>query len=262
MNTLEDDFTYVLRKSLLGNNLTPVSAAARAALPIGEVLAFAQGRFCAATARQLAAVLGLNADAFACLPDYQPPTPVVAGVQRIDLPFGDERVNAWRIQTGDTYILFDAGYAPKDLLDILAADGGRMPDHVFITHAHCDHVGAVTALLNAGVTVHAAGIAGTVPISPGASVACGPLTIRACDLAGHATPACGFHIEGLAQPVLVTGDALFAGSMGGCTSPAAYQHALCRLHAVLDVLEDTTVLLPGHGPSTTLGTERQANPFL
>jgi glyoxylase-like metal-dependent hydrolase (beta-lactamase superfamily II) len=75
-------------------------------------------------------------------------------------------------------------------------------------------------------------------------------------------PALGFHIERLARPVLVTGDAVFAGSMGGCASPAIYQHALRRLREVLAPLPDATVLLPGHGPQTSLGGERVANPFL
>ena len=75
-------------------------------------------------------------------------------------------------------------------------------------------------------------------------------------------PSLGYHVEGLGAPVLLTGDALFAGSMGGCNTPELYQHALRRLHAVLDPLPDNTILLPGHGPATTLGEERAGNPFL
>jgi glyoxylase-like metal-dependent hydrolase (beta-lactamase superfamily II) len=139
---------------------------------------------------------------------------------------------------------------------------GCLPGRVFITHAHHDHIGALESFLGAGVPVHAAGIARTIPMQPGDTVCCGPLSMRACDLSGHAAPALGFHIDGLGQEVLVTGDALFAGSMGGCGSPAIYQHALRRLREVLGPLPDATVLLPGHGPATTLGEERAANPFL
>jgi glyoxylase-like metal-dependent hydrolase (beta-lactamase superfamily II) len=99
-------------------------------------------------------------------------------------------------------------------------------------------------------------------MKPGDSVCCGPLVVRACDLSGHAVPALGYHIEGLSMPVLVTGDALFAGSIGGCATPAIYQQALCNLRAVLAPLPDATILLPGHGPATTLGEERGGNPFL
>ena len=99
-------------------------------------------------------------------------------------------------------------------------------------------------------------------MKPGDAVFCGPLILRACDLSGHFTPALGLHIEGLQAPVLVTGDALFAGSIGGCATPAIYQQALRNLRAALAPLPDQTVILPGHGPATTLGEERGGNPFI
>jgi glyoxylase-like metal-dependent hydrolase (beta-lactamase superfamily II) len=105
-------------------------------------------------------------------------------------------------------------------------------------------------------------IAGTIAMQPGDCVCCGSLVVRACELSGHYTPALGFHIEGLSRPVLVTGDALFAGSIGGCGTPEIYQLALRTLRATLAALPDETVLLPGHGSATTLGEERVSNPFL
>jgi glyoxylase-like metal-dependent hydrolase (beta-lactamase superfamily II) len=69
-------------------------------------------------------------------------------------------------------------------------------------------------------------------------------------------------VEGLSTPVLVTGDALFAGSMGGCGAAETYRHAVKRLREVLGALQAVTVLLPGHGPATTLEEERLGNPFL
>ncbi|MEI8039230.1 MAG: MBL fold metallo-hydrolase [Verrucomicrobiota bacterium] len=262
MSPLEDDFSYVLRKALIGQGLAPSDAAARAGLPEADVLALLRGAFSAATARRLAPVLGLDADAFAGHAAYHPAPCMVPGITRLDLPFGKEQVNAWLVRVGDVIILFDAGYEPTDLIDAIAAICGRLPDLACITHGHHDHVGALPNLLQAGLPVHAAGIAGTLPMHPGDTLRRGALSVRACDLSGHATPALGFHLGGLGQPALVVGDALFAGSMGGCKSPALYQHARRRLREVLGPLPDETVLLPGHGPATTLGEERAANPFL
>lgn len=258
---LEDDFTYVLRKSLMGHALSPAETAIRAGIPETGVLAFLRGAFSPETARALAPVLGLDAEAFAGHADYEPRDLPVAGIERLDLPFGRDQVNAWLVSGGGSLVLFDAGCEAEDLLRELEKRG-RMPDRVFITHAHHDHIGALPHLLRAGVPVHAAGIGGTIPMHPGDAVFCGPLLIRACDLSGHASPALGFHVEGLERPVLVTGDALFAGSIGGCGSPQIYQHALRRLRDVLELLPDETLLLPGHGPATTLGEERVSNPFL
>jgi glyoxylase-like metal-dependent hydrolase (beta-lactamase superfamily II) len=246
----------------MGHGIAPAQAAQRAGIPETDVLAFLRGTFSAATARKLAPVLGLKADAFAGHDIYQPIPLSLPGIHRLDLPFENERVNAWLLRDGDSAILFDAGYETSDLVRELGAVCGRLPDRGFITHAHRDHVGGLQHLLSAGLPVHGADIPRTIPMRPGETVFCGSISIRACDLSGHAMPALGFHVDGLAKPVLVTGDALFAGSIGGCGSPAIYQHALRRLREVLGPLPDATVLLPGHGPATTLGEERVANPFL
>jgi hydroxyacylglutathione hydrolase len=259
---LEDDFTYVLRKALAGNGLSAAQAATRAGIPETAVLAFLGGAFSADTARSLAPVLGLDAAAYARHADYQPEPLALSGVGRLDLPFGREQVNAWLVRAGDAIVLFDAGFQSSDLTGALDEKCGRLPDRVFITHAHVDHIGGLKHLLHKGIPVHSADLPGTIRMKPGDTVFCVPLSIRACDLSGHADPALGFHVDGLDRPVLVTGDALFAGSMGGCGSPARYRHALGRLREVLGPLTDATVLLPGHGPATTLGEERLANSFL
>ena len=260
---LEDDFTYVLRKALTGRQLSPEEAAARAGLSEGEVMSMIEGSFDSHVARKLAGVLGLKADAFAGHDRYGPAPLSLAGVVRLDLPFGGERVNAWLVRKGEMVLLFDAGYESRDLLDAMdKAAPGCTPDRVFVTHTHRDHVGGLEKLKAMGVQVHAADIPGTLLMAPGDECLRGPLRVRACDLSGHAIPSLGFHVDGLDLPLLVTGDALFAGSIGGCASPEAFRHALERIHDVTDPLPDETVLLPGHGPATTLGEERKGNPFL
>lgn len=255
---LEDDFTYVLRKALKGNALAPAEAAQRADLPQSAVLAFSKGKFDADIARRLATVLGLKTDALANHDQYQPAPLALPEIHRLDLPFHGEQVNAWFVRCEGAAVLFDTGFEPRSCRAALR-DLGE-PDAIFITHTHIDHIGGNADF--PGVTIHGDAVTNACAMRPGDVWEIGPLTIRACDLSGHATPALGFYIDGLAKPVLVTGDALFAGSMGGCDGPTVYRHALERLHDVLDPLPDETVLLPGHGPATTLGEERLGNPFL
>ena len=259
---LEDDFTDVLRKSLLGHGLAPSMAASRAKIDESEVLSFLRGTFSADTARRLAQVLSLNVEAFASLDIYQPAQVNLAGIERIDLPFRSERVNAWIVRENNTIVLFDTGFQAPDLIAAVGSRCGRLPDRIFITHGHVDHVAAVGFYLNADIPIHSADLQGTLTIKPDEQVFCGSLAVRACNLSGHAKPALGFHIDGLEKPVLVTGDALFAGSMGGCASPEIYQLALRNLRNVLEPLAGHTILLPGHGPATTLAEQRISNPFL
>ncbi len=266
---LEDDITYVIRKALKGHGISPSEAAARAGLPEREVLSLYRGNFSAATARQLAPALGLNPDALAAHDNYLPTAIRLAEIQQLALPFGTDFVNAWLIQALGVTILFDTGDDPHSCTAQL---GSVLPDHVFLTHPHPDHIGGLEVFRKRQIPLHAWEMPNTSPLCPGQSLALGPLTLTACDLTGHGTlscdfsghapPALGFYISGLGQPVLVMGDALFAGSVGGCISAADYRLLLGNLAKTLAPLPDSTILLPGHGPATTLGEERISNPFL
>jgi len=68
-----------------------------------------------------------------------------------------------------------------------------------------------------------------------------------------------FVISGLEHPVAVVGDSLFAGSMGG--GGISYSDALENNRKKILTLPDDTVVCPGHGPLTTVGEEKQHNPF-
>jgi len=93
--------------------------------------------------------------------------------------------------------------------------------------------------------------------------------VRAGDLAaevlhtpGHTPGSLCFHVEG-ETPLVVSGDTLFAGSIGR-TDLWGGNHAqeIASIRERLLALDDRTRVIPGHGPQTTIGRERQANPFL
>jgi glyoxylase-like metal-dependent hydrolase (beta-lactamase superfamily II) len=63
--------------------------------------------------------------------------------------------------------------------------------------------------------------------------------------------------------LLLAGDTLFAGSVGRTDLPGGDGPTLIRsIHDQLLPLPDNTVVIPGHGPKTTIGEERESNPFL
>src|SRR5260370_24322335 len=81
---------------------------------------------------------------------------------------------------------------------------------------------------------------------------------------GHTPGSVTFRTPAAADPAtLFTGDLLFAGSIGRTDLPGgSYPAILDSLARVCLPLPDETVVLPGHGPQTTIGAERAANPFL
>ena len=66
-------------------------------------------------------------------------------------------------------------------------------------------------------------------------------------------------VTGLSKPVAFTGDALFAGSMGG--GVVSYEDALRTGREKILSLPDETVICPGHGPMSTVAGEKRHNPF-
>ncbi|MFD0893671.1 MBL fold metallo-hydrolase [Luteolibacter ambystomatis] len=262
---LEDDFTYVVRKALKGLALSPGEAALRAGLVPAEVTALIDGRFSGSVARKLAPALGLDPAALEGHPGYAPKPQLLHTLRRLDIPFEDGQVNAWLLREDDVTLLFDTGFSPDSCARALDAVQAFEIDATFITHGHRDHTGGLPEIRKRSREIYGPAhdsLPGVKPLRPGDSIRTGALTIHAFDLAGHCAGALGYRIEGLTRPVCVVGDALFAGSIGGCTGPDTYATALNNLREGVMNLPDRTLLLPGHGPATTAGEERKGNPFL
>ena len=78
---------------------------------------------------------------------------------------------------------------------------------------------------------------------------------------GHTQGSVCLHLP--TQNLLLAGDTLFAGSVGRTDLPGGDGPTLIRsIHEKLLPLPDSTVVIPGHGPRTTIGQERESNPFL
>ncbi len=156
---------------------------------------------------------------------------------------------------------------------------------IIITHAHIDHVGAVATLVDeyaCPVLMHREaepmlrqlpsqalmmGVRfGKVPavdgyIEDGEVVGVGGLPFTALYTPGHAPGHLAFYAPG--EGVVISGDALFAGSVGRVDLPGGSMEVLMRsINERLLTLPDETVVLSGHGPETTIGEERAYNPFL
>ena len=180
-------------------------------------------------------------------------------------------------------VLIDPGDEGDRIVAMVRAADVEL-DAIWLTHAHVDHIGAVAAVVREfGVPVHlhpldlpyytqlsarAAvmyGIDFEQPDGPdreladGDTLHCGTLRFDVMHVPGHAPGLVAFTGHG----VSFGGDLLFAGSIGRTDlpfgSPADMTASLARYTGALS---DETVVYPGHGPATTIGDEKRANPFL
>ncbi|MFC7336093.1 MBL fold metallo-hydrolase [Haloferula chungangensis] len=253
----------VVRKSIIGRGLTPEALATMAGLPTRELMGFLNGDFDARLARMLAPLLEIDSAALCHLPDYQPESPDLGRIRQFEAPFEDEEVNIWFIEADGTTLVIDCGFRPKDFEAQIEALGDQAI-HVLITHAHRDHIGGLSAASQSMLTsIHSpSGVSNSIAVSAGELLELGPFTVQAVDLSGHHPETLGYLIKGPGVEAFAVGDAVFAGSIGGCPDSSAFALARRTIEAAFSEIAPGMTLLPGHGPATSLGSEIRSNPFL
>ncbi|MGH9109371.1 MAG: MBL fold metallo-hydrolase [Acidimicrobiales bacterium] len=160
-------------------------------------------------------------------------------------------------RTGDA-LLVDAANEHDLLLEICRDLGVRQ---VVETHGHWDHIQAVPAIREAGIAVAVTPEdAGMLPsydllLDDEAVVEVGRLRVHTIATPGHTPGSMCFAVKG--TPLLLSGDTLFPGGPGNTSFPGGDFATIIRSieRRLLARFGDDTVVLPGHGASTTIGTE-------
>jgi hydroxyacylglutathione hydrolase len=187
-------------------------------------------------------------------------------------------------ETSHEAMVIDPGDDVQEVLDLIRKHNLQVKQ-IVITHAHIDHVGGAMKLraatrapilLNQNdyallkmLDAQAAWIGMPSPgkvdidrsVTTGETVSAGSLTADILHTPGHTEGSICLYFA--ADKKLIAGDTLFAGSVGRTDLPGgSMQKILHSLHDTVLALPDDTLVVPGHGPLTTIGEERESNPFL
>jgi glyoxylase-like metal-dependent hydrolase (beta-lactamase superfamily II) len=189
-------------------------------------------------------------------------------------------------------IVVDPGDEVERILGLIGRYGLKVKA-IVSTHAHIDHVGGLAKLyqytgapvmmhsddlpLYRGMEVQAAFLGVRAPelvevhqlLKEGDALPWGDFVANVIHTPGHTPGSVSLYLSTdgvnttLSHPQLFSGDTLFAGSIGRTDLwGGSYDHILASLKGKLMQLPDSTIVHPGHGDSTTIGQERDSNPFL
>lgn len=277
---LEDDWHDIVHKARIGLGRTISQVAQPAGLSFETLELWESGAHTPNPAQltTLASVLGLNANKLLAIqqgggrPAVQ--SPVVHDPLHMETLTGlmrDYPVHAYLIYgTGEPdAVLIDTGYNPLHALEAVL-HRRLLLRWLVLTHCHRDHMegaallkaqtGARVAVPQAEWSTYRAhhGEAPDLAVHDETTIEVSPtITLSAIATPGHTTGGTSYRVGGFCA----VGDALFAGSTGRSMSPAGYQDLLFSLKTRILTLPVETILLPGHGPLTTVGHERRHNPF-
>lgn len=216
-----------------------------------------------------------------CLGDWQTNCYVVHQMAN----HGDESLSPKSTPVRTPCWIVDAGFDPDDLIAYVR-DNNIEPQAVLMTHAHVDHIAGLHAVREAfpdvPILIHAdeaefltdtmLNLSAMTPyptVAPEATdtlvhgqvLELADFTCEVRHTPGHSPGGVAFCF--LDKKIAIVGDTLFAGSVGRTDFPTSNHDAMFNsIREQLLTLPDDTQVLPGHGPVTTVGRERETNPFL
>jgi hydroxyacylglutathione hydrolase len=263
---LEDSFSDVAQKAQRGLKLSDADLFARSGASPEGWARIKAGELDEETLARVAGPLGLHAPSLLALARKQwLPQPVqLEGLAAFNTPYEDMTVNSYLVYDPGTRdaAVFDTGADAAGMLALIR-ERNLTVRWILLTHTHGDHIADLARLKReTGAPARVSKlepVEGAEPIAEGAQFTAGGLRIEARQTTGHSVGGITYVVNGLARPVAVVGDALFAGSMGG--GLISYADALQNNRSKIFTLPPETVVCPGHGPMTTVGEEKANNPF-
>jgi glyoxylase-like metal-dependent hydrolase (beta-lactamase superfamily II) len=204
----------------------------------------------------------------------------------VSKPFEENTYLAW-LEGRDDCLVIDPGLEPGKILKTLSRER-LTPAAILITHGHSDHIGGNAALkqqypecplvvsrgdepklsdpllnLSAMFGAHLVSPPADVLVAEGDRYSAAGFDLLVREIPGHSSGHVVFIWQAGQPQVVFAGDVLFAGSVGRTDFPdGSFAQLAAGIREKLFVLADDSIVLPGHGPPTTIGQERRTNPFV
>lgn len=267
MIPLEDNVGDIIGKAQRGLGISDSELAKKSGVELQTIRDLREGEFDEAALMRLAPVLNLAAKPLCELAQGKwRPQKIDQrnGFEQFNTRFEDMTVNAYLVWDPATRVaaVFDTGADCREMLRF--ANRHKLNIQlILLTHAHPDHVADLPRLREeTGADVFGPArepLSGAEPINEGKHFHLGNLEIDTRLTWGHSQGGMTYVVTGLAHPIAIVGDSLFAGSMGG--GNVSYSDALRNNLEQILTFPNETIICPGHGPMTTVGEEKQHNPF-
>ena len=267
MIPLEDNAGDILGKAQRGLGISDSQLAEKSGVGPERIKEMREGKYEDDALRAVAPVLGLDAASLIKLANNEwVPEPVaeMIGLAQFNTTYEDMTVNAYLVWDPTTReaVAFDTGADCSEML-ALVKEKNLSVQLILLTHAHPDHIEDLAKLQKeTGAPTYLSAresAEGAEAIEEGKRFTCGALQIESRLTWGHSKGGMTFFVEGLARPVAVVGDSMFAASMGG--GGVSYRDAVQNNLQKILTLPEETILCPGHGPLTTVAKEKNENPF-
>jgi glyoxylase-like metal-dependent hydrolase (beta-lactamase superfamily II) len=264
---LEDNFEDVINKAQRGLRLDNGELARRAGISSALLHALKGGRFDEGAARAVAPVLQLGPEqlvALGCKTWYPEQVIPPRGFAMFNTNYGDMTVNSYLVWDPRTRMAaaFDTGATCEPMLGVIGAEKLSVR-YLFLTHTHEDHVADAARLVAAtGAGIYSSereSFPGATTFKENQTFHLDGLAIKTLLTWGHSPGQTTYFVTGLAWPLAICGDSMFASSMGG--GLVSYKDQYRNNMEKIFTLPRDTIIAPGHGPLTTLAQEKQHNPF-
>ncbi len=214
----------------------------------------------------------------------QPVSPQIRTV--VSMPF-DENSYVISLPGEKECLVVDPGFDPQQIEDTIK-ENQLSPAAFLCTHGHSDHIAGNAYLkqcwpdcplvighgdaskltdpvgnLSAGFGFKVVSPVADQTVKEGDVLELAGMKLLVRETPGHSIGHVVFVIEASEPPIVIGGDVLFAGSIGRTDFPdGSFDELKQSIHQKLFILPDETVVLAGHGPTTTIGVEKRTNPFV